>query len=108
MGKAHAVRVAESESCQGTSKVIHQLIRGLVIPTERSDEGSQKIAKKEILRFAQKRSSLPEGAKGNDKVSGFFIILSCWSAATRNLKKTVNITKEGIAPAVPSFCIISP
>ena len=29
----------------------------------------------EILRFAQ-----------NDKVNGFFIILSCWSEATRNLK----------------------
>ena len=39
----------------------------------------------EILRFAQKRSSPPEGAKGNDKVNGFFIILSCWSEATRNL-----------------------
>ena len=33
----------------------------------------------EILRFAQKRSSPPEGAKGNDKVNGFFIILSCWN-----------------------------
>ena len=38
----------------------------------------------EILRFAQKRSSPPEGAKGNDKVNGFFIILSCWSEATKS------------------------
>ncbi|GEM_PF-2340221 len=38
----------------------------------------------EILRFAQKRSSPPEGAKGNDKVNGFFIILSCWNAATKS------------------------
>ena len=53
---------------------------------ERS-EASKKSRMIEILRFAQKRSSPPEGAKGNDKVNGFFIILSCWSEATRDFKK---------------------
>ncbi len=44
MGNAHAVRVAKRRHCQRIPKT--QMI--------------------EILRFAQKRSSPPEGAKGND------------------------------------------
>ena len=39
------------------------------VPSDHSDGDLENIAKQEILRFAQKRSSPPEGAKGNDKTT---------------------------------------
>ena len=39
------------------------------VPSDHSDGDLENITKQEILRFAQKRSSPPEGAKGNDKTT---------------------------------------
>ena len=69
----------------------------LVIPTERSDEGSQKPRMIEILRFAQKRSSPPEGAKGNDNFMKSVILCVMLERSEASHKKVSLSSRQSTA-----------